>query len=106
MRVDPLGPFDPNPRVGTELERPRRGEHPIAPAAYPVFICIMRNTSADTALPETTSDADDIRVDIDRLESEAPTHDGRRDADEAHQRFVLRKVAQGDSHENDRGFVD
>lgn len=95
----------PAPFVETE-GRGFGGEHPIAPDGFAVFICSVRDTLPSTALPKKTSDADDLRVDIERLESEAQTHDGRRASDEAHQRSVLRKVVQGELHESDRGFVD
>jgi hypothetical protein len=48
----------------------------------------MKNTTASTLLPKTTPDVDDLRIAIDRLESEAPTHDNRR-ADAAEQRPVV-----------------
>jgi hypothetical protein len=35
----------------------------------------MKNKPSSAPLPTTTTDADDTRIDIDRLETEAQTHD-------------------------------
>ena len=42
----------------------------------------MKSSLASTLLPPMTADAADIRIAIDRLESEAPTHDDQHDASE------------------------
>jgi hypothetical protein len=42
----------------------------------------MKNKPASTPLPTTTTDADDTRIDVDQLETEAQTHDRRRDDSE------------------------
>jgi hypothetical protein len=65
----------------------------------------MKNKPASTPLP-TTTDADDTRIDIERLETEAQTHDCRRDEIEKDKPVVPSGSRTGECHENDRGFVD
>ena len=56
----------------------------------------MRNKPASPPLPPMTADEDDIRIAIDRLESEAQTHEDRRDDGEQDMPVAHQAVAKGE----------
>ena len=69
-------------RAGVEFMKPPVGSIPhSARRVFGAYYHAVKNTPASTRLP-TTTDADETRIVIERLESEAQTHDCRRDDNE------------------------
>jgi hypothetical protein len=68
-------------RAGVEFMKPPVGSIPhSARRVFGAYYHVVKNTPASTRLP--TTDANETRIAIERLESQAQTHDCRRDGNE------------------------